>query len=77
MDNEGIPQVFVAQFGGTPLQGFGECNSSLTLETTTEDEGTDVTTTDGIIGVITPLDSTFRDSIIFENGNFKSILIQV
>ena len=43
-DNEGIPQVFVAQFGGTSFQGFRECNSSLPLETT-EDEGTDVTTT--------------------------------
>ena len=49
-DNEGIPQVFIAQFGGTPLQGFRECNSSgLVLETTTEDEDTDVTTTDIIV----------------------------
>ena len=78
-DNEGIPQVFIAQFGGTPLQGLGECNNSdLILETITEDEGTDVTTTDNtnIISVMTPLESAVLDSIT-ENGLFNSVLIQV
>ena len=72
-DNEGIPQVFIAQFGGTPLQGFRECNSSdLVLETTTEDEGTDMTTIN-----INTLESDVRDSIIMENGNFGLVLVQV
>ena len=71
--NEGIPQVFIAQFGGTPLQKLGECNSSdLVLETTTEDEGTDVTTIN-----INTRESDIRDSIIMENGNFSSVLVQV
>ena len=75
-DNEGIPQVFIAQFGGTPLQGLGECNSSdLVLETTTEDEGTDVTTTDNT-SVMTPLESAVLDSIT-EDELFNSVLIQV
>ena len=69
-DNEGIPQVFIAQFGGTPLQGLRECNSSdLILETTTEDEGTDVN--------INTLESDVQDSIIMENGNFCLVLVQV
>ena len=123
-DNEGIPQVFIAQFGGTPpLQGFRECNSSesLPLEPTTEDEGTDVTTTNFITpiegdvittNIITTededtdvtttniititedegtdvtttniimmntviLESAIRDSIIIENRNFSSVLVQV
>ena len=78
-DSEGIPQVFVAQFGGTPLQGLGECNSSdLVLETTTEDEGTDVTTTNTIITInILEFESDVRDSIIMENGNFSLVLVQV
>ena len=72
-DNEGIPQVFIAQFGGTPIQGVGNCNSSgLVLETTTEDEGTDVTTTN-----INTRESGIRDSIIMENGNFSLVLVQV
>ena len=78
-DNEGIPQVFIAQFGGTPLQGFRECNSSdLVLETTTEDEGTDVTITNIISTINTlELESDVQDSIIMENGKFSSVLIQV
>ena len=78
-DNEGIPQVFIAQFGGTPLQGLGECNSSLPLETTTEDEDTDMTTTDNIIVTMNTvaLESAVRDSIIMENGTFSSVLVQV
>ena len=73
-DNEGIPQVFIAQFGGTPLEGFRECNSSgLVLETITEDEGTDVATTN----IINILESDVRDSIIMENGTFSSVLVQV
>ena len=76
-DSEGIPQVFITQFGGTPLQGLGECNSSgLVLETTTEDEGTDMITTDNIITMNT-LESDIRDSIIMENGTFSSVLVQV
>ena len=78
-DSEGIPQVFIAQFGGTPLQGLGECNSSgLVLETIIEDEGTDVTTTDNtnIISVMTPLESAVLDSIM-EDELFNSVLIQV
>ena len=76
-DNAGIPQVFVAQFGGTPLQDFGECNVSLTSEPTREDESTDMTTTDNIIiGMMNPLESAVRDSIM-ENGNFSLVLIQV
>ena len=79
-DNEDIPQVFVAQFGGTPLQGFRECNSSgLVLETATEDEGTDVTTANIInltMNTVT-LESAIRDSIIIENGNFSSVLVRV
>ena len=78
-DNEGIPQVFIAQFGGTPLQGFRECNSSgLVLETITEDGGTDVTTTDNtnVISVMTPLESAVLDSIM-EDELFNSVLIQV
>ena len=80
-DSEGIPQVFIAQFGGTPLQGLGECNSSgLILETTTKDEGTDLTTTKfNTINTINTLEfeSDVRDSIIMENGNFSSVLVQV
>ena len=78
-DNEGIPQLFIAQFGGTPLQGLGECNSSdLILETTTEDEGTDLTITNTINTINTlELESDVRDSIIMENGTFSSVLIQV
>ena len=78
-DNEGIPQLFIAQFGGTPLQGLGECNSSdLILETTTEDEGTDLTITNTINTINTlELESDVRDSIIVENGNFNSVLVQV
>ena len=78
-DSEGIPQVFVAQFGGVPLQGLGECNSSdLVLETTTEDEGTDVTTTNTIITINTlEFESDVRDSIIMENGNLSLVLVQV
>ena len=65
--------MFIAQFGGTPLEGLGECNSSdLVLETTTEDEGTDMTTTN-----INARESDVRDSIIMENGNFSLILVQV
>ena len=30
-DNANIPRVFVAQFGGVPLQGFGECNDVTTI----------------------------------------------
>ena len=72
-DNEGIPQVFIAQFGGLPLQRFRECDSSgLVLETTTEDEGTDMTTTN-----INARESDVRDSIIMENGNFSLVLVQV
>ena len=80
-DNEGIPrdQVFIAQFGGTPLEGFRECNSSgLVLETTTEDEGTDVITTNTINTINTlEFESDVRDSIIMENGNFSLLLVQV
>ena len=77
-DSEGIPQVFIAQFGGTPLQGFRECNSSdLVLEITTEDEGTDVTTTNIITMNTVILESAIRDSIIIENRNFSSVLVQV
>ena len=69
--------MFITQFGGTPLQGLGECNSSgLVLETTTEDEGTDMITTDNIITMNT-LESDIRDSIIMENGTFSSVLVQV
>ena len=76
-DNEGIPQVFITQYGGTLLQGFRECNSSdLVLETITEEEGTDVTTTD-IIVTMNTLESNIRGSIIMENGIFSSVLVQV
>ena len=78
-DSEGIPQVFIAQFGGTPLQGFRECNSSdLVLEITTEDEGTDLTITNTINTINTlEFESDVRDSIIMENGIFSSVLVQV
>ena len=71
-----IPRVFVAQFGGVPLQGFGECNSSLDLEpiTITEDQGTDVTTIGNV--TINLLESEVQNNIM-ENRIFSSILIQV
>ena len=76
-DSTSIPQVFVAQFGGMPLQDFGGCNVSLTMEPTTEDEITDMTTTnDNIIDIMNQLESTVRDSIM-GNGNFSLVLIQV
>ena len=75
-DNEDIPQVFIAQFGGTSQEGFGECSLPLEPGLATEDEGTDVTTTDNIIGVITPLEAAVLDGIM-ENEIFSSVLIQV
>ena len=78
-DNAGIPQVFAAQYGGMPLQDFGECNVSLTQsKPTTKDESSDTPTTDNgiIVGMMNPLESAVRDSIM-ENGNFNSVLIQV
>ena len=73
-----ISRVFVAQFGGTPFQDFGGCNVSLTMETTTEDKITDMTTTDDniITDMMNPVESTVRDSIM-GNGNFSLVLIQV
>ena len=75
-DNANIPRVFVAQFGGVPLQGFGECNSSLDLEpiTITEDQGTDMTTIGNV--TINLLESDVRNNIM-ENRIFGTILIQV
>ena len=85
-DIANIPRVFVAQYGGMPLQGVGkECNNSLTSNptTTTKDEGTDMTTegegTDMTTignGMINPLESAVQDSIM-QNGKFRSVLIQV
>ena len=72
-DNANVPRVFVAQFGGVPLQGFGECNSSLDLEPITC-QGTDVTTIDDV--TINLLESDVRNNIM-ENRIFSSILIQV
>ena len=75
-DNVGIPQVFIAQFGDTSLQGFGECSLLLEPGLATEDEGTDMATTDDIIGVTTLLEATVLDGIM-ENEIFSSVLIQV
>ena len=75
-DNANIPRVFVAQFGGVPLQGFGECNGFLDLEpiTITEGQGNDVTTIGNV--TINVLESEVRNNIM-ENRIFGSILIQV
>ena len=75
-DNANIPRVFVAQVGGMPLQGFGECNGSLDLEpiTITEGQGTDVTTIDDVTG--TDVESEVRNSI-GQDENFNSVLVQV
>ena len=78
-DSAGIPQVFVAQYGGMPLQDFGECNVSLTQpEPAMEDESPDTPTTDNgvIVGMMNQLESAVWDSIM-ENGIFNSVLIQV
>ena len=75
-DNANIPRVFIAQYGGMPLQGFGECNDSVTLEpeiVPTEIEATDMTTMDDMMN---PLESAIRDSIMGK-GIFSSVLIQV
>ena len=73
-DNANIPRVFIAQYGSMPLQVFGECNNSISLEPgilPTEIEATDMTTT-----VMNSLESAVRDSIM-KNGLFSSVLIQV
>ena len=75
-DNADIPQVFVAQYGGMPLRGFGECNSYITSGSgilSTEIGATDMTTTDDMMN---PLESAVRDGIM-GNGIFSSVLIQV
>ena len=69
-DNANIPRVFVAQFGGMPLQEFGECKPT----TTTEVEGTDMTPINNVI--IYLLETEVRESIR-QSENFNPVLVQV